>query len=99
MCDGVFVWLKNTAGILFSSSFMGKYFESTSHIKEISAKTSTSNYVRIDIQSNLVIVAFYFSAQTFSIVCLSNCFRSVSFKKRSRGRIIFDIVKRLKKPI
>jgi hypothetical protein len=38
MCDGVFVWLKNTAGILFSSSFMGKYFQSTAHIKEISAQ-------------------------------------------------------------
>jgi len=47
----------------------------------------------------ILLLAFYFSAQTFSIVCLSNCFRSVSFKKRSRGRIIFDIVKRLKKPI
>jgi hypothetical protein len=42
MCDGVFVWLKNTAGILFSGSFMGKYFKSTSHIKEFTAKKNNS---------------------------------------------------------
>jgi hypothetical protein len=62
-------------------------------------KNSTSNYVRIYIQSKISLLAFYFSAQTFSIVCLSNCFRPVSSKNGSRGRIIFDIVKRLKKPI